>query len=124
MQMDTDAPYVLFSGQLRHRLDFCRLKLVPDGRGGNIVTPDAVLTTWGNCRPLNGKEEYIAKQQVMSLSIAIDMRYTKKITSDMWAIYTNPDNPAPINYKVRMILNVANRNRKLTLLCEQRPDLK
>lgn len=115
---ETEKPFVIEAGRLRHTGEIIQKLRTADGVGGSSESPSVFKTVACAVRPLNGRELYIATQQKMAVSVAIDMRFTEGITNAMWI------KVAGLNYAIRAVLDLELRNRRITLLTEQRNDLK
>lgn len=103
----------LSAANLREPLVFQRQTLTSDGKGGQAITWQTLFSTYGEVKPLSGRETMFAMKLEGKVTHRIYIRYRSDLTEvDRVVVRNEP-------YQIRAVLNIEMRNRWLELLCEQ-----
>lgn len=101
------------AGLLRHKIEIQNKAIMRDSMGGETITWVPFAYAWASIEPLNGREYFAARQTQATTTHRMRMRYQSGIKPYhriQWAErYFNID----------AILNPAERNKELILLCSE-----
>jgi SPP1 family predicted phage head-tail adaptor len=100
-------------GDLRHRIELQKPKNTADNMGGFTVTWGTMTTIYAAVWPVSAKELIQAKENKMTITHRIRIRYRDDIKSS-WRIKFG------VRYfDIESIINPDERNRTLELLCKE-----
>lgn len=105
-------------GRLRHRLAVQRQNSAPDAYGEDTGTWSEIVQTRGDVEPLQGKELWEAQKATAEVTHRITMRYGVDVLPEDRVI--NTTGAAHVTYEVTAVINVAQRNRELQVMCVER----
>lgn len=100
-------------GNLRHRVIIQGKQTTPDGMGGFVEAWQDIATVWGDVRPLRGQERYVAQQAVSEVTHKVTIRYMSGIAPGNRILFDGRV------FDILAVINVAERNRWLELLCSE-----
>jgi SPP1 family predicted phage head-tail adaptor len=100
-------------GKLRERVTLQSEQSVSDGGGGQVVAWTDVATVWAAIEPLTGRERRAAGRLESVLTHKVTIRHLAGVTAKMRVA------AGARVFNVRAVVNPAERDRWLELLCEE-----
>ena len=99
-------------GKLRKKITIQSSSESPNTYGERVRTwADFAANRWAEVNPKTGRELFLQQQTVDEERIIFAIRWVKSITPKMKVVYDGLD------YDIRSVVNVNNRNRELQLEC-------
>jgi SPP1 family predicted phage head-tail adaptor len=101
------------AGRLSKHIVIESLDTVATASGGTTDTPRTVAVTWASIEPLTGREAWLAKEQLSSVSHKITTRYVSGINAKMRAVYRGRI------FNFESVVNVGERNAELVIMATE-----
>jgi SPP1 family predicted phage head-tail adaptor len=100
-------------GKLRHRVQIQSYSEMQDSTHKTLKTWATTHTVWADINPVKGLVTFDTKQIGEGVTHKIIIRYQPYITSENWVYFNSR------RFRIRLVLNIQERNRFLELLCEE-----